>query len=193
MGRPRCRSPLELGEDRGEERRALDLAAELDADRGRRLRGVGRQLVGGLVDVHADAEHDAAGACLGQDADELPARDDDVVRVAGASRRFRSRRAARGRPPRRPRARARARAASAPAGEAGRTSGSSGPACPPSRGRAARGPGSGGRSRPSFLPGRPRRSAAASTRRSRRSGTAFRAARAAGAARAPGSGPTRRD
>ena len=80
--RPSGRTPSSSSrEDRGEERCALDVVPELDAQRRRRLRGVRGQLGRGLVDVDADPEHDAARAGLGEDAGELAACDDDVVRV----------------------------------------------------------------------------------------------------------------
>ena len=134
--------------------------------------GVRGQLGGGLVDVDADPEDDAALARLRQDADELPARDDDVVRM----------------PERRVDAGLGRSAAATASPATSESSGQSGIGArrpqqhrdedraarrrPPTCGRAGRGPRSGDRSTTSRPRDRRRRAGAASTRTTRRSDTA---------------------
>src|SRR5689334_6544295 len=65
--RPGVVPRFELGEDGGEKRLAFDLVPELDAERGRRLARIRRQLVGRLIHVNADAEHDPPLARLRED------------------------------------------------------------------------------------------------------------------------------
>ena len=71
---------LELSEDLFEQRVAVVLAARLEAQRRRRLHGVARQLVLGVVDVDADAEDDTALRRLRKDPRHLLAVEEDVVR-----------------------------------------------------------------------------------------------------------------
>ena len=153
---------LELGQERREPRRAPGVVARLEpleeldeqraavvrdagerAERGRLGARVCGQLVGRLVDVDADPADDGVAAAVEQDACDLSALDEDVVRPLQPC----LERGSAPRRPRRPRARRRARAARPPrpaAGAAGRTRGAPCRARPPTRARAGRAPRPGG-------------------------------------------------